>query len=820
MIASPPLKGINVIDLGWYFAGPMVGMNLADQGANVIRIIRPGQLEIPKQQFQAINRNKKVLELDLKSQSGRNQLMSLLEETDVLIENFRPGVMKRLELDYSSLKQKFPALIYLSLPGFASTDTDRAHIQAWEGLLSAAAGVFVETQSLQRILGNPPTYTDVPQCSAYGAAHGSIAILAALNWRHQSGCGERIEVPLVEAGLSGFASAMLTHAPLGEIPPKMEQYRYDASDCNETLDAKLKAAFKMSRGSPLYTYWLCADERHILIWGAGGVAFTERFMKVLEIDKRLKEAGFINETAEETNNNISMPAFMSPSNLELLLDIVGERLLTKPAEFWETRLGEAGVPCSMIRTKDEFLSLKPMYETGVLTRLENEEMSLVMPGRVADVSRSEEQAEAACFNAPSSIKYEEALSYFGVTPEKNDASKKVKTSSKKRDLLKGVKVLDLANIVAGPTASYTLAQYGADVIKIDPDNFTTELLEPVMMEVNQGKRSMLVDLKTAPGQKILTELLKWADILIHNSLDDAALRLGLNHSRLQQINSNLISCQLTAFGGSQKGGWELRKGFDPVAPACSGLMIAHGTMTNPQIHGGMSAADINAGLGLAFSALVALHQRNTTSFAGEGRTSLIRTNSHFQFPLLSVENIKQNQESNGLFIKGKHFLYRIYKCSDAYLFVAADETQADALLNSVVGDVDAGEMDLESAFSNKPYREWQSIINNAGIACHPVFSLEDIHEQNIRVVDPHASDEVATGAQEVFLWKEHPRGSSLKLLAASWVRVGEQNSYFRLRPKPFYGQHTNQVLRELGFLDDEIEVFRKFKIIKQHGECS
>lgn len=84
-----PLASLNVIDFGHYYAGPLAAMMLADQGANVIHIVRPGGPELPKQQYRLLNRNKKVLELDLKTDNGREQALSLVDKADVLIENFR-----------------------------------------------------------------------------------------------------------------------------------------------------------------------------------------------------------------------------------------------------------------------------------------------------------------------------------------------------------------------------------------------------------------------------------------------------------------------------------------------------------------------------------------------------------------------------------------------------------------------------------------------------------------------------------------------------------------------------------------------------------
>ena len=814
-----PLVGLNVIDFGHYYAGPMVGMNLADQGANVVRIVKPGTREVSDQQFRLLNRNKKVLELDLKTEQGMAQALALIEKADVLIENFRPGVMERLGLDYTCVATVNPDLIYLSMPGFASTDMKRRHIQAWEGVLNAAAGVYVETQTLRRSLNYPPVYTDVPQCSVYGAAQGSIAVMAALLVRQVKGQGVFLEVPLVEAGLSGFASAILYHAPVFEVAQVLQPYEYNSGDCLQEQAVKLvegqQTSFEKLVKSPISRFWQCGDGRHILIWGAGLQSSAENFMKALDLGKQLKSEGFINEAGVEVDNNISMAGLLNESRAIRLAQLVGEKLLSRTAKEWEVTLGDAGVPCSLIRTREEFLALEPMHSSGVIVKMGEGSSILTVPGRVVDISGPEGAVMGNCFAEPEIVEVSDIAELF---PQSSQTLKKkaVGTELNKSELLKGLKVLDLANIIAGPTSTYTLAQYGAKVIKLDPESYATVLLNSMMMEVNQGKRSILADLKTASGQDILHRLVSWADIVVHNSLDDVAYRLGLTHDVLQKINPNVVSCQLTAFGGSYRGGCELRKGFDPVAPACSGLMVAHGSLEHPQIFGGMSAADINAGLGLSFSALLGIYQQRKTGYAGEGRTSLIRTNCHFQLPLMIAKNGKINKEdTGGLFDTGPNFWQRIYACADGYIYVGATEGQASLLVKTVTGHSDTDKKALEDSFAKEDCQSLLSRLENVGIASHQVISLDDIHERNVRAVNNQAVDEFASEAMEVFLWEDHSRGSPLKLLASSWVRVGQQQSYTRLTPKPVYGEHTIEILKELSFSQQEIDNLIRFKVVSQ-----
>ena len=237
-----PLYGLNVIDFGHYYAGPMVGMILADQGANVIRIVKAGDKELPEQQYRLLNRNKNLLELDLKTDEGKAQALSLIQRADVVIENFRPGVMKRLGLDYVSVKGDNPRLVYLSLPGFASTDKERRHLQAWEGIIAAAAGIYTQANFFRQKLNFPPLYASVPLSSAYGSIYGVTGVMAALIAREKQGVGTVIEAPLIDAGLSTITDHYMLRAtedPNAELPDSLKSCMYSPEESEAAQMEKL-----------------------------------------------------------------------------------------------------------------------------------------------------------------------------------------------------------------------------------------------------------------------------------------------------------------------------------------------------------------------------------------------------------------------------------------------------------------------------------------------------------------------------------------------------------------------------------------------------
>ena len=198
-----PLANIRVLDFGQYLAGPLVGMMLADLGAEVIRIDPPDGPAFRDPATDMLSRGKSSLVLDLKSEQGKGTVIELAKRADVVIENFRPGVMRRLGLGPDRLLAENDQLVYLSLPGFASTDPELADLPAWEAVIAAFTGQFTDMGLNRRLMGINPSFTPLTLASAYGAAFGAMSVLFALAARKQRG-GDCIEVPLASALLEGL----------------------------------------------------------------------------------------------------------------------------------------------------------------------------------------------------------------------------------------------------------------------------------------------------------------------------------------------------------------------------------------------------------------------------------------------------------------------------------------------------------------------------------------------------------------------------------------------------------------------------------------
>ena len=140
--AQGALRGVQVLDFGHYIPGPLLGMLLSDQGADVIKVERPGGDPARSEPaFATWNRGKRSIELDLKTPEGQDNARALAKKADIVIENYRPGVADRLGIGYEVLSKNNPRLLYVSIPGFGE-DNPHRNERGWEGIVAASTGVY------------------------------------------------------------------------------------------------------------------------------------------------------------------------------------------------------------------------------------------------------------------------------------------------------------------------------------------------------------------------------------------------------------------------------------------------------------------------------------------------------------------------------------------------------------------------------------------------------------------------------------------------------------------------------------------------------
>ena len=873
---APPLAGVRVVDFGHYIAGPLAGMLLADQGAEVVKVDRPGTRSAgagdPAEAM--YNRGKTRIELDLKSEDGVAAARRLIAAADVLIENFRPGVMDRLGLGAQVVTGRHPRLIYLSLPGFASTDQGKANIRAFEGVLNAACGLFTDLDSTGRLVGAPPVYTPVPLASTYGAIHGVLAVTLALYARADSGRGEVIEVPLLSAALAatGILLYRVAKQPVRYGMPIMPRF-------TERFLVPLLRAYVRLTGGPGWRAILrrlgrmhpgpndsyrTSDGGWVFLLAGGNSNHSQFFLKAMGLYDELIKAGMVDRYLYdnlELTNNVQEWTMLSKSWKRRIRKRLTRLFAGQPAAHW-LELLDGKVPFSPQLTADEWLHAPETLTAGLTVDIDDPrhgkmrqlgvQVSLAgtadryfdpraaADGELEAVLQEWEQAPAAAQAATGAAAAQaadaegagaEAAGKAAASPEsaaRSETAHEARTAGPAaRQMLSGVRVLDLSNVLAGPCSARTLAEYGADVIKIDPP---TTYLGPLRfswfpIEVSQGKRSMVLDLKTEEGLAIFWDLLETADVVVHNFRLGVAERLGIDYESVKRRKPDIVYLSFTAYNGPRPGPWAAWTSFDPAVQGATGIMRRYGGDGKPVLHGWGSCIDYMAGYSAAYGLALALYKRSNGGGGDRVSASLAQAAQLVQAPfMVATDNHHPGGEPHGQRARGEHALARLYRARDGWLFLQGlpSDLARVAGINELAG-FPAGEARdtdrvrfLETAIRRRPVAFWTVAFNQAGLGCHRVDSIEDIrreylHEMTADNLTRNWDDGRSISAVRI---ADHPAGSPVDVVAPAYAHF--RNTALRLgRPMPYMGSDSRAILRDAGYPETRIDELLASGVVRQ-----
>lgn len=242
MAEHAALENLVVLDLCRVIAGPFCGAMLADLGATVIKIERPGggddarayapYLNGESLYYSNLNRNKYGITLDMKQEAGKDILRELVKKADILIENFRPGVMDRMGLGYEELKKVNPRLIYGAVSGFGSYG--RYHDRPGYDIIAQAMGGLM---SITGQKGNPPTRSGNAMGDILGGLNLAIGVLAAVNARNITGEGQRVDISLTDCVVASLEQAVQRYFVSGKVPERRGN-SYEAIAPYDTYEAK------------------------------------------------------------------------------------------------------------------------------------------------------------------------------------------------------------------------------------------------------------------------------------------------------------------------------------------------------------------------------------------------------------------------------------------------------------------------------------------------------------------------------------------------------------------------------------------------------
>ncbi|MFN8583768.1 MAG: CoA transferase [Dehalococcoidia bacterium] len=836
MLDTMPLEGVRVLDLTRHTVGPFATRLLGDYGADVIKIEAPGgdpaRMLPPfaggepglerSGTFLFLNTNKRSMVLDLKSEDGRERFLQLARGADAVVENFRPGTMERLGLGYEVLAGLNPRIVVTSISNFGQDGPYRD----WEGTdltIYAMGGPMISTGDVDheplKVAGRWAGY----QAGFVAALATAVGLWGA----RLRGEGEHLDVSILEA---------LTHNIDGRLISLL-QYQY-------TGRPAVRRPRAAGAGNGVFP---CADGWCLLT--GGGLANMSAFMRMIGQEQLL-------ESPEWRDPG----AFADPDRIEEFnAYVLGWSVMKTKAEVRDAceQFGVMGAPLNTVADMltDKSLVYRKFFEEidhpstgpvqypGYHFRLHGEHGPEMPPRRRApllgehtdEVLAELEQARAAVVapRAPSSARRDEA----GYRPP-----------------LEGIRILDLTLVLAGPFATMHLADWGAEVIRIEslqhPQPFTRGMpfVRPTLDMVRRqmvppyfpdddpgerawnkpanfthharGKKSMTLDLSRPEGQEVFERLVAQADGVIENNLPPHIEKLGITWERLSKINPRLVLLRQPAFG--LDGPYRAYRTFGnhmeaiaahPVIRAYPDLSLDYAPQGIP--------ADAASGIAGAYAFLMGLYQRE-------------RTGKGVMLELASAENIipfmgefVMDYTLNGRsweHMGNDHFFlapHNVYRCADGdrwVAIVARNEDEWRRLCEVMRRPELANDprfASMEARYANR--RELDAAITEWTVLRDASWVMQRLQAEGIAagvvMNDRDVLDDPQHRAREFFVEIEGPDTGRRQYVRRAWR--ASQTPWREMRHPVLLGEDNEYVYRQLlGFSDEE---YRRFEELGHIG---
>ncbi|MGI2029370.1 CoA transferase [Endozoicomonas acroporae] len=810
-----PLNGVRVVDFGQQIAGPAVAMVLADLGATVVHIDPPEGPQWDHPANAILNRNKLCLKLDLKTESGLLQALSLIEKADIVIESFRPDVMKRLGIDFQQLRESRPDLISLSIPGFASNDQLRREWKATEAVVAATAGAFTDMGFNRILMGLNPSFSPLPLASSYATSLAASSVVLALTAREKTGRGDHIEVPIVAAMMEGLSYNSYVVEGLPERYKTMREHEIEHRKSNN-IPMALSYDALQEYLDPFYRTYECADGRMFYCVCPSHRNHARRCLEALGIYHELLAEGLpdvkdLHQPIKEWDGETSIGVYPLPKKWA---DIIAAKMkkvfLTKTSQEWGEIFGEGQIPGAPHRTTREWVNDEHTNQSGLIVEVNDPVYGLMkQPGPIAWL---EEFAGQMVTPAPrKNVSYEEALFALNTVTDEDDQSRFSARRQQKATVhwLDGLRILDLTNVIAGPHSTAFMARFGAEVIKLDP---VTPLYDPLIgtlftFQTGVGKRSALVNILSEEGREVFNRLVKSVDIVVINAPERQMKPLGLDHESLQAINPGVLFCRLDCLGGPLPGPKTNYIGYDDIIQANSGIMSRFGGSQTPEEHAHLGTLDVNCGFSGGLAMAVALYHRQKTGQPTRARTSLSAVTNLAQIPFaFDYQGRVPFNEPSGREALGYNALSHFYETQEGWIYLDSNDSELGRLgqVEGLGGIVTADNLSdyLTEAFKRAPAVYWKSALDKVDVASAIPQAIEHLREQYSRVADGKAGTDLGSFAFSIY--PEHPSGHQITQIDHYSIRPTE-STIVAATPTERFGHSTREVLAEMGYDSESIE---------------
>ena len=803
--------GITVLDFTRGMPGGIATMVMSDFGADVIKVEAPSDEKF-RRSSGAIqwNRGKKSVVLDLKTQKGRERAHELARISDVVIESFRPGVTRRLGIDYENLSVDHPELVYASLTGFGA-DGPYANYKGYDAVVAAKTGRMMMFSGQNTREG--PNYVVVKGVCHSAATALIRGITTALYLREKTGRGQMVETSMLKT--------VTTYDHISWIHGQMIEKDPDTHPPDP----------RVGIGRPNPTGYLPArtgDGRWIQLGNIVERLFRS-MIHSLELDfiyddPRYKTAPFL---AEE--HVVSLERMMLEKIQEKTLD-----------EWMSLFAGEGSdVAAEPYMTSESALDHPQIVHNGHVRTVDHSgagEMRQLGPMVIMA-----ETPGSAKGPAPEPGQHtEEVLARLGTFTK---PAAKITSKQMPETALEGITLLDLGTVINGPLGCALVAELGARVIRIEAldGDWGRQGLQGISVQRTMaGSEGICLNLKTSEGQEIMQKLAAKADMLLHSMRPGAPERTGIGYDQLTKINPNLI--YLYAGGYGSTGPYSHRPSMAPIAGAVSGGGVAQmgrdsfppqeQSMTIDEIvavskqlkRANDGTADHTTAMVNSVGLVLGLYARERTGKAQYVESTMIAANAYANADDFYSHEGKDSRRLPDRDGYGLDALYRLYRAKGGWVFLACpfeDEWQA---LCRTIGRIDLLE---DARFANRTTREehdeslieeltavfiarepleWEKLLTDADVAC---VKAEDRGMYHFFNEDRHVQENGFLQQVEATRHGEFWRYTPVVGFSATEGKAG---------PAPLRGEHTRPVLQELGYTIDQIQDYKQRGIVDWEEE--
>ena len=800
-----PLKGIRVLDLSTVVAGPFGTDILASLGAEVVRISPPGEAKpiVPRDPaitvsdadgfVFALQRGKKSITLNLKDETDRETFYRLVKVSDVVYDNYRPGVTARLGIDHPTLAKINSRIICCSISGYGS-EGPWASVGAYDVTVQALSGGMSITGSNDS--ERMPCRWGVPIGDITGAFYAVIGLLAALEELTQTGKGQALDISLLDGQLA------------------LNTYRVPQA-FGADVEFGMPEPRRGGAGSVPYGPFLCGDGKWIVIGVASN--FWKRFCETVGLHELTEDPRF-STLARRQENQTELDA------------IIEKALLAAPSDRWQAKLIEANVPVGKVNSILEAFEQPQAKAREMVAHLQGvgAEGVRTAASPIRFVGKPKASFAAPIMEGASNADAFEPLTSAVIRSGEPD--ERIAQFAAVGGPLRGTLVLELCgDEPSGTFGTQMLADLGATVIKVErppsKDSGSADLTSiPVTPELayyfglNRNKRSICLDLKSDAGREIFLKLAARADVVYDNYKSGVMERLGLDPETLKGINPDIVTCSVSGFG--KTGPWAHLPAYDATIQALGGGMSISGTGepgTMPVRYGnpiGGIAGAFYAVIGI----LSALRGKRAASEGAAIDIALLDAQLAMHCyrvpPALSGRSYPANQRRGG----SGALPYGPFKCADGKWFVLGITGQFWQAAAKGLGHPEwiddqrfltekhrqANEVELNrlvaEAMAKEPSEVWQQRFVELGIPGATVKSIREAYEH------PHVE------RRNMLVSFDHPIGSRLKVAGTPVKLSGHQ--YRGFRHAPALGEDTFAVLEVLaGLSKEELRRLREEKAV-------